>query len=69
MACMYSCLIAILFHACRYPYAQFPCESITGDLLFEPFWQAVYRLERLGLKVRDCTNGCFRQITKLTFRF
>jgi len=48
-----------LFTAVRFPYAQFPCEQVTGDLLFHPFWEAVYRLERMGLKVsyfeRDAT--------------
>lgn len=29
----------------RFPYAHFPCASITGDQLFEPFWDAVYQLE------------------------
>ena len=23
------------------PYAQFPCTDISGDVLFEPFWEAV----------------------------
>ena len=40
-----------LFTSLRFPYAQFPCEKVTGDLLFQPFWHAVYRLERMGFKV------------------
>lgn len=40
-----------LFSSFRFPYAQFPCASVTGDLLFHPFWEAVYRLERMELKV------------------
>lgn len=40
-----------LFTPLRFAYVQFPCEKITGDLLFHPFWQAVCRLERMGLKV------------------
>lgn len=40
-----------LFTPLRFAYSQFPCAKITGDLLFQPFWQAVYRLERMGLKV------------------
>ena len=40
-----------LFTSLHFPYAQFPCASITGDLLFDPFWEAVYRLERCGFKV------------------
>ena len=34
-----------------YPYVQFPCHKVTGQLLFDPFWEAIFRLERLGLKV------------------
>ena len=40
-----------LFSRLRFPYAQFPSLSLTGDLLFNPFWQAVYRLERMEFKV------------------
>ena len=40
-----------LFSLLRYPYAQFSCTSMSGDLLFNPFWQAVFRLERMGSKV------------------
>ena len=36
-----------LFTRLRFPYAQFPCSSLTSDLLFHPFWQAVARLERI----------------------
>lgn len=35
----------------RFPYAQFPCSDVTGDLLYSPFWEAVSRLERMELKV------------------
>jgi hypothetical protein len=34
-----------------FPYVQFPCHKVTGQLLFDPFWKAIFRLERLGLKV------------------
>ena len=40
-----------IFTSLKYPYAHFFCSSITGDLMFQPFWEAVYRLERMGLKV------------------
>ena len=42
-----------LFSPLRFAYAQFPCANVTGDLLFHPFWQAVFRLERMSLKVCD----------------
>ena len=44
-----------LFTRLQFPYAQFPCTSVTGDLLFDPFWEAVSRLERCGLKVMALT--------------
>lgn len=40
-----------LFTPLKFAYAQFPCARMTGDMLFQPFWKAVYRLERMGLKV------------------
>ena len=45
-----------LFTSLHFPYAQFPCASITADLLFDPFWEAVFRLERCGFKVCACTS-------------
>ena len=44
-----------LFTNFQFPYAQFACKSLSGDLIFSPFWQAVYRLERVGLKVIAAT--------------
>ena len=35
----------------KFPYIQFPCNKVTGDVLFQPFWEAVRRIEFLGLKV------------------
>ena len=36
-------------------YVQFPCASITGDLLFDPLWKAIARIELCGLKVLAMT--------------
>ena len=33
-----------LFTPLQFPYAQFP---ISNDLMYEPFWEAVSRIERL----------------------
>ena len=44
-----------LFSDLEFPYAQFACKSLSGDMLFNPFWEAVYRLERMGLKVIAAT--------------
>ena len=41
-----------LFSPLCYPYVHFPCASFSGDLLFDPFWEAIYRLERMEFKVR-----------------
>ena len=47
-------MIRGLFSSLHFPYAQFPCASVTGDLFSDPFWEAVFRLERCGFKV--CTS-------------
>ena len=44
-----------LFSSLEFPYVQFPCTTISGDLLFDPLWQAVERIERCGLKVLGVT--------------
>lgn len=41
-----------LFSTLEFPYAHFPSRNLTAELIFDPFWEAVFRLERLGLKVR-----------------
>ena len=47
-----------LFSHLAYPYAQFPCHTLSADELFHPFWEAVSRLERLGLRVMGlCCDG------------
>ena len=47
-----------LFSRLEYPYAQFPCNSLAADDMFDPFWKAVSRLECLGLKVMGlCCDG------------
>ena len=47
-----------LFSQLKYPYAQFPCNSLSGDEMFDPFWESVARLERLGFKVMGlCCDG------------
>ena len=33
----------------KFPYAQFPCSSLSGDQLHNIFWEAVERLERYNL--------------------
>lgn len=40
-----------LFSKLQFPYVQFPCGNLSGDLLYDPFWEAVSRIERHGLKV------------------
>jgi hypothetical protein len=54
---MMAMMVRGLFSTLRFPYAHFPCEKVTGELLFHPFWEAIYRLERMGLKVRSIKNS------------
>ncbi len=49
---MLAFMVQGLLSRLSFPYAQFCCNQVSGDLLFNPFWEAVYRLERLGLKVK-----------------
>ena len=43
-----------LFSKLQFPYAQFPVVNLKGHQLFDPFWEAISRLERLGFKVYSC---------------
>ncbi len=40
-----------LFNKLQFVYVQFPALDLSGDLLHEPFWEAVGRIEKCGLKV------------------
>ena len=40
-----------LFIHLQFPYAQFACPSVTGDQIFNPFWECVMWLERCGFMV------------------
>ena len=57
-----------LFCKLNYPYAQFACKTISGDLMVDPVWEAVSRLEMLGFCVLGFTcDGATpnRQLWKL----
>ena len=59
-----------LFSKLQFPYAQFPCDNLSGDLLYDPFWEAVGRLENCGFKVCEFFS-CMSWITWvfICFRF
>lgn len=40
-----------MFNKSQFAYVQFPAIDLTGDLLYEPFWEAVGRIENCGFKV------------------
>eukprot|EP00731_Ephydatia_muelleri_P011895 Em0006g789a len=48
-------MVCSFFTQMKYPYVQFPCANVSGDLLFAPIWEAVFRLERCGFKVLTIT--------------
>ena len=53
---MFVFMIRGIFSSLQFPYLQLPCgTAVCGDQLFDPFWEAVYRLERLGLQVLAAT--------------
>ena len=39
----------------NYPYVQFACGDLSGSQMFDPMWEAVSRLERLGFCVLGLT--------------
>lgn len=48
-----------LLTSLQFPHAQFACADIAGDMLYDPFWEAVHRIETCGLKVLSATfDGC-----------
>jgi len=44
-----------IFQKLNFPYAQFACNNLSGDLMFDPVWEAISRLERLGFRVLGVT--------------
>lgn len=52
---MFVFMVRGVFSSLQFPYLQLPCATISGDLLFDPFWETVYHLERLGLQVLAAT--------------
>ena len=48
-------MVRRLFSSLEFPYVQLPCTTITGDLLFDPLWEAIALLEQCGLKVLPMT--------------
>ena len=44
-----------LLSGLEFPYVQFPCATMTGDLLFDPLWKAITLIERCGLNVLAVT--------------
>ena len=63
-------MIRGLFNSLQFPYAQFPCAEVSGKLLYDPFWEAVCRVETCGLKVNFAIELliCFH-ILLYSFRF
>lgn len=57
-----------IFTKLRYPYALFPSPNISGELLFQPFWNAIFRLERMELKVGHVLYMLLTNIISKGFR-
>ena len=53
---MLTFMVKGLFTNLKFPYAQFSCTKLTGDCMFQLFWETVKRVERIGLKV--CIHYC-----------
>ncbi len=48
-------LVKGLFNRLSFPYAQFPCTALSGELMYDPVWEAISRLELCGFKVLALT--------------
>ena len=53
---MLTFMVKGLFTNLQFPYVQFSSTKLTGDSLFQLFWEVVKRVERIGLKVHNYTN-------------
>ena len=53
---MLTFMVKGLFTNLQFPYVQFSSTKLAGDSLFQLFWEVVKRVERIGLKVHNCTN-------------
>lgn len=38
---MMAMMVRGAFTTLRFPFAHFPCHKVTGELLFQPFWEAI----------------------------
>ena len=58
-----------LFCKLNFPYAQFASSSMNGDLSFDPVWEAVSRLERLGFHVLGLTyDGAHNSTNEMIYK-
>ena len=48
---MMTFMVRGLFSHIQFPYVYFPSRNVSGYMLFEPLWEAVFRLEKCGFKV------------------
>ena len=51
-------MLGSLSEDCLQPYLQFASHSLSGDLIFKPFWEVVLQLEGMGFKVITATADC-----------
>lgn len=49
--CLIPMLVCGLFSPLQFAYAQFPCTDLSGEQIYDPFWEAVGRLEMCGFRV------------------
>ena len=52
---MFVIMVRGLLSKLCFPYAQFAATTLSGDMLFDPIWEAVSRLEKCGFKVLTIT--------------
>ena len=48
-------MVCGFFSDLQFPYVQFPCTSLSADIIFALVWATIKRLEIYGFKVLACT--------------
>ena len=52
---MFVIMVRGLLSKLCFPYAQFAATTLNGDMIFDPIWEAVSRLEQCGFKMLTIT--------------
>ena len=58
-----------LFTSLQFPYVHFACTNLCGDQMYDPLWEAIWRIENCGLKVIIYVCLHFMWMIKVSFMY